>query len=180
MKLVGISGSLAGSKTSSIVYEVLAAAKSINSDLQTELLDLKEYSVEFVTGAPLTYYNEDTIKVVNTILSADFLVFGSPIYQSSISGALKNLIDHLPVDAFKSKVTGMITTGGSEKHFLVAEHHLKPILTYLKGTVPVGNVFVHDKFFDEENEIEDIYLKRRINHLAEEMIFLQTALASRY
>lgn len=173
MKLVGISGSLIGSKTSKVVHEVLLAAKSNDPSIQVELIDLKDYEIEFVKGTPLSYYNDDTVKVVNTIQSADFLVFGTPIYQASITGVLKNLLDHLPIDVFKSKVTGMITTGGTDKHFLVTEYHLKPILTYLKGVVPVGNVFVLNDHFNKENEIIDIDVNKRIEKLAEEMILLQ-------
>ncbi|MGG0720467.1 NADPH-dependent FMN reductase [Robertmurraya massiliosenegalensis] len=173
MKLVGVSGSLVGSKTSKAVHEVLVAAKTIDSSIQIELIDLREYDVELVIGHPLSYYNSDTMKVVNTILSADFLIFGTPIYQASITGALKNLIDHFPIDAFKSKVTGIITTGGTEKHYLVTEYQLRPILTYLKGIVPVGNVFVHNDDFDEDNEIKNVEVSKRIIKLAEEMISLQ-------
>lgn len=173
MKLVGISGSLIGSKTSKVVHEVLLAAKSNDPSIQVELIDLKDYEIEFVKGTPLSYYNDDTVKVVNTIQSADFLVFGTPIYQASITGALKNLLDHLPIDAFKSKVTGMITTGGTDKHFLVTEYHLKPILTYLKGVVPVGNVFVLNNDFNEENDLIDMDVKNRIRKLAAEMINIQ-------
>lgn len=172
MKLVGISGSLVGSKTSKAVNEVLVAAKSLDPTIQVELIDLREYDIEFVNGAPLSYYNDDTIKVVNTILAADALVIGTPIYQASITGVLKNLFDHLPVDAFKSKVTGMVITGGTDKHFLVMEYQLKPILTYFKGLVTVQNIFVHNDYFDDENEITDADIKKRMAKLAEEIIYL--------
>ncbi|KLV27016.1 NADPH-dependent oxidoreductase [Niallia circulans] len=173
MKLVGISGSLVGSKTAKAVNEVLVAAKALDPTIQVELVDLREYEIEFVNGAPLSYYNDDTIKVVNTILSADALVIGTPVYQASISGVLKNLFDHLPVDAFKTKVAGMVITGGTDKHFLVMEHQLKPILTYFKALITVQNVFVHNDYFDEENEIIDKEVKERMIKLAEEIIYLQ-------
>ncbi|MFS0658109.1 NAD(P)H-dependent oxidoreductase [Niallia alba] len=173
MKLVGISGSLIGSKTAKAVNEVLVAAKSLDPAIQVELIDLREYEMEFVNGAPLSYYNDDTIKIVNTILGADALVIGTPVYQASITGVLKNLFDHLPVDAFKSKVMGMVITGGTDKHFLVMEYQLKPILTYFKGLVTVQNVFVHNDYFDDENEITDIDAKKRMAKLAEEIIYLK-------
>lgn len=176
MKLVGISGSLIGAKTSKAVYEVLSAVKALDFSVQIELIDLKEYEIEFVNGSPLSFYNDDTIKVVNKILEADMLVFGTPIYQASISGVLKNLLDFFPVDSFKNKVTGMITTGGTEKHFLVSEYHLRPILTYLKGTVPVNQVFIHNDNFDDDTEITNAGLKKRIQKLAEEMLSLQNSM----
>ncbi|WP_170006387.1 NADPH-dependent FMN reductase [Bacillus fonticola] len=173
MKLVGISGALIGSKTSKAVHEVLVAARALDANIQTELVDLQDYEVEFVRGTPLSYYNDDTWTVVNKVLSADLLVVGTPIYQASISGVLKNLFDHLPIDAFKNKVTGIVTTGGTDKHYLVSEYQLKPILSYLKGIVPPTSVFVHSDSFNEQNEIEDQDISTRIKKLAQEMVLLQ-------
>lgn len=89
MKLVGVSGALAGEKTSIVVNDVLVAAQHLDSNIQTELIDLRDYEIDLFNGSPLIAYNEDTWNVVQKILSADFLVFGTPIYQASISGALK-------------------------------------------------------------------------------------------
>lgn len=180
MKLVGISGAMAGDKTSIAVNDVLVSAKQIDSSIKTELIDLREYEIEFATGAPLADYNQDTISVVNKILKADFLVFGTPIYQASISGALKNLLDLLPENAFKYKVTGIVATGWSNKHFLVPEYQLKPILSYFKGLIPTGNVYIHNDAFNERSEeIIDRNISDRIQKLANEMIYLQKGINAR-
>lgn len=176
LKLVGISGSIVGEKTAVATNKVLEAAKAINHNIQTEFIDLRDYDVELVRGWALVSYNKDTWDVVKKIQEADALIFGSPIYQASISGVLKNLLDHMPMDAFKGKVTGMLTTGGSEKHYLVAEYHLKPILSYLKGLVPSGNVFVHNDSYDVDNEIIDDDVLKRIQRLAQEILNLQGSL----
>lgn len=173
MKLVGIAGALAGYKTYTVVHKVLQGAKSFDPDLEIELIDLKNYDVEFVKGTPLSYYNADTVKVVDTILGADCLVIGTPIYQASISGALKNLLDHFPVDALLNKVTGLIATGGTDKHYLVLDYHLKPIISFLKGVVPDHTVYVLNDHFDEQNEIIDANINRRIKRLGEEIVRLQ-------
>ncbi|WP_068672819.1 NADPH-dependent FMN reductase [Oceanobacillus sp. Castelsardo] len=180
MKLVGVSGALAGEKTSLTVNDVLVNAKLLDSTIQTELIDLRDYEIDFFDGAPLAVYNEDTWNVVKKILSADFLIFGTPIYQASISGALKNLLDHLPEYAFKNKVTGMVATGWSNKHFLVLEYHLRSILSYFKGLVPTGNVFVHNDSFNEDSDkIIDDRVSERLQKLAEEIIYLQRGITNR-
>lgn len=176
MKLVGVAGELTGWKTTVALHEVLEAAKDLDSSVETELIELKEYEIEFAQGEPLAYYNEDTWNVVSKISSADIIVFGSPIYQASITGALKNLLDHFPVDAFKRKVTGIVTTGAVEKHFLVSEYQLKPILSYLKGLVPTNSVFVHNDYYDDVNQIIDEDVMNRIKNLAEEILLLQKSL----
>lgn len=179
MKLVGLSGALAGDKTSVAANQVLVAAKRYDQEIETELIDLRDYDVEFVTGQPLIAYNEDTWNVVQKLESADFVVFGTPIYQASISGALKNLLDHLSEYALKGKVTGMVATGWTSKHFLVMEYHLRSILSYFKGLVPTENVFVHNKAFDiESSELNDSRTLDRIQKLAQEMVDLQRGLKS--
>ncbi len=180
MKLVGISGALAGDKTVSVVNDVLVYARRFDSSIKTELIDLRDYEIDFFNGAPLADYNEDTWNVVQKISSADFLVFGTPIYQASISGVLKNLLDHFPEYAFKHKVTGMIATGWSDRHFLVLEYHLRSILSYFKGLVPTNNVFVHNRAFEiDSDEIIDERVTERIQALAEEMVYLQRGLSER-
>lgn len=180
MKLVGVSGALAGEKTSVAVGSVLAAARRYDSAVKTELIDLRDYEIEFAAGLPLSAYNEDTWNVVKKILAADFLVFGTPIYQASLSGALKNLFDHLPEYAFRNKVTGMIATGWTNRHFLVLEYHVGGILSYFKGLIPSENVFIHNNAFDiETNDIIDDRMNERIQKLAEEMVQLQRGIENR-
>jgi FMN reductase len=176
MKLVGISGALAGSKTAIAVNQTLDIAGRLDESLETELIDLKDYDVEMVRGYPLEKYNEDTQKVVKTILSADMLVIGTPVYQASISGVLKNLFDHIPQKGFNGKVVGMVTTAGSEKHYLVPEYHLKPIISFLKATLPSRNVFVHNSCFDEKNVITNEDVLDRMGKMGDEMIKLQKGL----
>ena len=173
IKVVGIAGELTGWKVTIALHEILEAMKKINPQITTELIEMKEYDVEFVTGEPLSFYNDDTWEVISKINAADIVVFGTPIYQASITGALKNLLDHFPVDAFNRKVTRMVTIGGIEKHFLVSEYQLKPILSYLKGLVPRRNVFVHSDSFNEINEITDEHVLPRMQLMAEEMLELQ-------
>ena len=176
MKLVGISGALIGAKTAIAVNEVLQAAKAANPKIEIELIDLRDYNVEFVIGKPLSEYNEDTQKVVNTIINADFYVIGTPVYQGSISGPLKNLFDHLPTTALQSKVTGMIVTAGSPMHYLVGDTQLKPILSFFKALVATKNVFVHNSCFNKENVIVEEDAVERISALAQELVEMHTKL----
>ncbi|MBA9026864.1 NADPH-dependent FMN reductase [Peribacillus huizhouensis] len=175
MKLLGISGALIGTKTAVAVNEVLTQA-SQHPHIETELLDLKDYKVEFVDGRSFDAYNEDTRTVINKILQADFFVIATPVYQSSLTGALKNLFDHLPTTVFEGKVVGYVSTAGSNMHMLVAENHLRPILSYFKAHVATRNVFVSNECFNKENVIENDDVKHRLADLAEELVVLHTKL----
>lgn len=178
MKFVGVSGTLSGYKVLKVVHEVLKAAKKSDPSIETEIIDLKDFDVEFATGVPLSYYNDDTQNVVHKILDADVLLFGMPVYQASLPGALKNVFDLLPIKAFKGKVAGFISTGGSERHFMVAEYNLVPILHYFEAITPTKHIFVHNDKFDEDSDLIDQGIYRRIEQLAEEMVELQKKLSS--
>lgn len=68
----------------------------------------------------------------------------------------------------------MVATGWSDRHFLVMEYHLRSILSYFKGLVPTGNVFVHNSAFNmDSDEIIDERVLERLQALGEEMVSLQ-------
>ncbi len=181
MKLVGVSGTLSGQKTSQTVFAVLNAAKQLNREVEEELIDLKDYEIEFMQGWPLSYYNDDTQTVVNKILEADGIVLGTPIYQASIAGALKNLLDLMPERAFKGKVVGYISNAGSDKHFMVAQYTLEPIIHFLGGIIPPRNVFVNfDDFDPEDHIIINERVKERIVQFAKDMLTLMERLENDY
>src|SRR4051812_16832498 len=96
MKILGISGTITGSKTLIVVNEVINMIKKMNPEVETEILDLKQFDVQFCDGRPPSEYTGDTKKVIDMISSADSYIIGTPIFQGSFSGALKNLIDLVP------------------------------------------------------------------------------------
>ncbi|MFE8701618.1 NADPH-dependent FMN reductase [Cytobacillus sp. FJAT-54145] len=176
MKLLGISGTIVGRKTSASLTQFLNMVKQNHTDIDIELLDLNDYKLEFCDGRKLNDYNEDTQQVVKTIKNADAYVIGSPVFQASIPGTLKNVFDLLPPDVFKGKVVGLLMNGGTEKHYLTMEYQLKPIVSYLKAHVPPNNVFLHTSDFDENNQVTDLEMVERLKDLADELIIMSTKL----
>jgi FMN reductase/FAD reductase [NAD(P)H] len=176
MKILGISGTIIGSKTSIVVNEVINMIKKMNPEVETEILDLKQYDVQFCDGRPPSEYTGDTKKVIDMISSADSYIIGTPIFQGSFSGTLKNLIDLVPPAEFKNKVMGFAATGGNYQHYLVVENQLKPIAGYLNAYVPPSFIFAHNEHFNSQNEIINPDLLRSIEALSEQVIHMQDKL----
>ncbi|GAA1363864.1 NADPH-dependent FMN reductase [Brevibacterium luteolum] len=145
MKIVGLSGSTVGATTRTAMNYAMEALGRLDPEIETQLIDLADYDVQFSDGRDYIEYTGDTRTVAEALMSADAIIIGSPIFQASIPGALKNVFDLLPVSAFEDKVVGIIMTAGSPKHYLVAEHQLRPILTYMKAQVVQSYVFVEAK-----------------------------------
>ncbi|AJY77322.1 NADPH-dependent FMN reductase [Paenibacillus beijingensis] len=176
MKLLGISGTIIGEKTHAVVSHVVRQAALLDHDLETELLDLRDYDVQFCDGRKMEAYNDDTQEAVNKVLAADCFIIGTPIFQASLAAPLKNLFDLVPPDAFRHKVIGFIGTGGTYQHYLVIENQLKPIAGYFRAYTAPDYVYAHRDHFNGNNEIADPSVLERIEALASQVLHMSRAL----
>ena len=60
MKLLGISGTIVGVKTSVLVQRILDEVKQKYPEIEVEMLDLRNYDLQFCDGRKLEDYNQDT------------------------------------------------------------------------------------------------------------------------
>ncbi|MET3507299.1 NADPH-dependent FMN reductase [Halalkalibacter oceani] len=176
MKIVGISGTVIGAKPAVLVEQILKAAKAADPTIEIELIDLRQYELEFCDGRPVAHYNGNTQHVIKTVESADSCLIATPIFQASLTGVLKNLFDLLPVTALREKVVGLVATGGTYQHFLVVENQMKPIISYFKGYVAPEFVYAHRDHFNEHNEVIDKDVQDRIEGLGTQLVQMTKAL----
>lgn len=174
MKIVGISGSTLGSKTRTAVEYALAEVKKQYPLHDVTLIDLKEYDIVFSDGRNYWEYEGDTKQVLETIMSADALIIGTPTFQASIPATLKNIFDLLPINGFRDKVVALIATAGSAKHYLMVDQQLKPIISYMKGNIVPTYVFIEEKDFLRKDIINDDVVFR-LERLAEDTVLLVEA-----
>lgn len=171
MKIVGLSGSIIGSKTRTAMDYTVKSISEKYPDAEVTLIDLADYNVQFSDGRNYLEYEGDTAFITKTITEADALIIGTPIFQASIPATLKNIFDLLPVNAFRDKVVSMLITAGSSKHYLIAEQQLKPILSYMKAQIVQTYVFIEEKDFHRKEIVnDDVFF--RIERLAEDTITL--------
>ena len=87
----------------------------------------------FADGRPPEQYGDDTASIVARVGAADAVILASPVYRGSFTGALKNLLDHLPVDALAGKPVGIVAMGASAHHYLGVDWHLRDVLAWFGG-----------------------------------------------
>lgn len=171
MKIVGLSGSIVGSKTRTAMDYTVKSITEKYPDAEVTLIDLADYNIQFSDGRNYLEYAGDTGFVTKTIMEADAIIIGTPIFQASIPATLKNIFDLLPVNAFRDKVVSMLVTAGSSKHYLITEQQLKPILSYMKAQIVQTYVFIEEKDFHRKEIINDDVIFR-INRLVEDTVVL--------
>ena len=174
MKIAILTGSIVGSKTKTAMEKVIEIFRRNYTDHELQFLDLAEYKMEFSDGRPYFEYEGDTKLIAETLMTADAIVIGTPIFQASIPATLKNIFDLLPVNAFRDKVISIVVTAGSAKHYLIAEQQLKPILAYMKAHIVPTYVFIEEKDFLRKEIVNDDVLFR-LERLVEDTVLTAEA-----
>jgi FMN reductase len=173
--IVGLGGSLARvSKSRAALQRALAGSAAAGA--QTTLLDLRELD--------LPLYNPDddepgtaASELIESCYQADGLIWSSPLYQGTISGALKNALDWLhllgPCDPpyLHDKVIGLISAAGGTQG-LQAINTMEFAVRALRGwavpyVVPVASAA---RVFEPSGRIRDESVEAQLAMLGGEVV----------
>ena len=120
MLVVGVCGSpRKEGNTEIMLKEALKGAKEEGAE--AELIQLAEKHIEYCLGCDDCKYpckiRDDMDEIYETLLKADIIILGSPIYYCTISGLLKNFMDRCTCLLYhkhklKDKIGGGITVSG--------------------------------------------------------------------
>lgn len=141
VRIVGFSGSFSfPSKTRALIDLAAsrAAARFGGTAVSHDLTDLDDRfgqarSVDDL--APLSR------AIVDSLLSADALIVGSPVYKGSYTGLFKHLFDLLDPASLAGKPVLLVATGGGDKHALVIEHQLRPLFGFFEAATLATGVY---------------------------------------
>lgn len=126
-----------------------ALERAAASGHSTTLLDLGQLSLGFADGRPLDQLTDDTPKLVRSVEAADAVILATPVYRATLTGALKNALDLLPIEALQAKPVGVVAMGATLHHFLGAESHLRDILAWFGAwQLPTGVYLSSGDFTD--------------------------------
>ncbi|CAA3021228.1 NAD(P)H:quinone oxidoreductase [Olea europaea var. sylvestris] len=168
IKVVALCGSL---RKASYNRGLLRAAMELSKTI-------KGMEIEYVDISPLPFLNTD-LEVDGTyppvveafrqkILAADSVLFGSPEYNYSVTGPLKNAIDWAsrPPNVWADKTAAMLSAGGSFGGGR-SQYHLRQIGVYLDlHFINKPEFFLHafqpPEKFDSDGNLIDAAAKERI------------------
>lgn len=172
MKILVLSASNIGKRTK-VATEALF--KALHNQFEDEhflkYINLQDKNIQFSDGRNYLDYKGDTAELTKAIMNSDVIFIGTPIFQASIPASLKNVFDLLPINALQFKTVGMVVTAGSEKHFMIPEIQLKPILSYMKANIVPNYVFLLDtEIIGDEITSDDFHF--RIDTLIEDTMVL--------
>ena len=183
LTIVGLGGSLAKvSRSRAALISALEGAASAGA--RTELLNIRELD--------LPMYNPDddaptgaATRLIESCHAADGMLWSSPMYQGTISGALKNALDwlHLLRDwdppFLHDKVIGLISAAGGTQG-LQAINTMEFAVRALRGwAVPyVVPVAAAVRVFDADGRIREPAVALQLKTLGEEVVRVTEKFAS--
>jgi FMN reductase len=152
-KLVAVLGSVTppGRMLSALKWTLQSGSSSGGSDFETDLINLADCRIAFADGRPPDKYEDDTGSVVARIRNADAVILASPVYRGSYTGALKNLLDHLPIEALAGKPVGIVAMGATNHHYLGVDWHLRDVLAWFGAVIVPTSVYLASADFVEGN-----------------------------
>lgn len=176
-QLIVVSAGLSTPSTTRHVADQIAAAvraqvTARGEDLRVRTVEVRDYAQD-LTQLMLTSIDSPALEALKREISqADGLVAVSPVFQGSYSGLFKMLFDALHTDALNAMPTIIAATGGSQRHALVTEYALRPLLTYLHAQVVPTSLFAATADFGSD---EGAALTQRIERAARELAQLMLA-----
>jgi len=148
--LLGIHGTVTNpGRLHQALESALAAAAAHDSSITTEFLHLGDHQISFADGRPPEAYGDDTEKVLEQVTSADMYIIATPIFRASFTGALKNLLDHIPVEGMMGKACGLIGMGATDHHYLTVDTQLRPVLAWFGAYLVPGQVYLQSQHFQD-------------------------------
>ena len=175
LRIVGLGGSLAQVSRSRAALRV-ALDGAADAGAETTLLDLRELDL------PMYDPDDDQLPPAATMLieacyGADGMLWSSPMYQGTISGAFKNALDWLHTlgsrdPAFlHDEVIGLISAAGGT-HGLQAINTMEFATRALRGwAVPyVVPVPTAARVFDRDGQVQDAAIEAQLRSLGAEVV----------
>lgn len=182
MNIVIISGSIRRGRRSHDVAIALTAHFHSRGYIATSVLDLAEHHLPV-----LEEQYEDSDKSIPALAEihqkldqADGIIFLSPEYHGSYSGALKNAVDYFSAE-FKRKPIGVVATGSGRLGGINASTDMQQLVLSLGGFPMPYKLLVPSvqHAFGENGEVKDEFLSKSMDKFVSEFIWLAEAIRDR-
>jgi NAD(P)H-dependent FMN reductase len=170
IKILGVTGSLRQNSNSTKVLSTLLeiAANKFSADVR--LLNLRETKLPFynpsISSADSLYGNIKTIS--QSVEWADVFVLASPDYHGSMSGTMKNFLDHF-WEEFAGKTFGYLCTS-HEKGLTVMDQMRTAVRQCYGWSMPYGVSINSGEDLNSNGEIINAQLSKRLNMLVRDLV----------
>jgi FMN reductase len=160
LTIVGISGNLTRpSRTRTLVAEVLRQAEERKFG-RTDLFDVVDAGPELGAATQRGNLPSAPDRVLTAIEQADALIVATPVYKAAYTGLLKHLFDLVEPKLLEGRPVILAATGGSDRHALVIEHHLRPLFAFFRAHAMPTGIYATNTDFTAEGDLTEALIGR--------------------
>lgn len=168
ISVVALCGSLSqNSSVSKALRVALQGAQETGA--QTTLLELHDFQLPFA-GQTWDYTPFPDVERLTTLIrNAHGVLWGTPEYHGSYSGALKNALDLMGIDEFQGKMIGLVGVAGGSIGAINALSHLRTVGRQLHAWVLPQQVSIgrSSQVFDAEGRVLDAEIEKRLREMGQ-------------
>jgi FMN reductase len=119
-----------------IARRAVNALRDKGTEATVTIVDLAPIAKEIAQALVVGFPGEKVRDAINKLATADAIIAATPIYKAGISGLFKSFADLVDDDLLIAKPVILAATGGTARHAMVVDDHLRPLFAFLRA-IPV-------------------------------------------
>jgi FMN reductase len=171
LHVVAVCGSLGAQSTTKMALSLaLKGAEEYGAD--TRMIALRDYKLVFYGEVDEKDYPPDVFRLREEIKESDGIIFGTPEYHGSMSGALKNMFDLMSQEQLEGKIVGLVGVAGGHTGAINSLITLRTIGRNMHFWVLPQEVSVADssKTFKDDGTVTDPAIERRLLNIGRQVV----------
>ena len=171
IRVVGVCGSLNPTgKTRAALSAALEG--STEYEAETRLIELRDYELVFFGSVSNGEYPEDVHRLRQELREAQGIIFATPEYHGSLSGALKNMFDLMSTEDFEGKIVGLVAVAGGQVGAINSLNAMKTICRNLHCWVLPQEVSIAEsgRVIGDDGSVIDEALEERLLNLGRQVV----------
>jgi FMN reductase len=142
------------------------ALREAGATPQISVIDLAPIATEIARSLVAGFPTAKVQDAIDRLAAADAVIAATPVYKAGISGLFKSFADLIDDDLLIAKPVVLAATGGTARHAMVVDEHLRPLFAFLRA-MPVPT-----SLYAAPEDWQSPELGRRISRAAAELAVL--------
>ncbi len=171
IRVVGVCGSLNPTGKTRAALSV-ALEGSAEYAAETRLIELRDYELVLFGSVSSDDYPDDVHRLRQDLREAQGIIFATPEYYGSLSGALKNMFDLMSAEDFEGKIVGLIGVAGGQVGAINSLNAMKTICRNLHCWVLPQEVAIAEsgRVIGDDGSVNDEALEERLLNLGRQVV----------
>ena len=171
IRITGICGTMNADSTTRKALAI-ALSGAAEYDVETELLELRDFNLVFCGSVPEDEYPPDVFKLRQALKDSQGIILATPEYHGSLTGALKNMLDLMSIDDFETKIIGLVGVAGGHMGAINSLNTMKTICRNLHCWVLPQEVSIANsgQAFNDDGSATDPAIQERLLNVGRQLV----------